>query len=82
MMTEWNKLFSGIIFGALAGAVAGLLLAPKRGKETRQIVAIRAVDLREKAGNAVGTLRQRIRKGELDPAAADGHNNEHVIAGR
>ena len=79
-MTDWNKLFSGIILGAVAGAVAGLLLAPKPGKETRQIVATQAVDLRQKAGDAVGTLRQKIRKGELDPTANESYHNDHVIS--
>ena len=79
-MTDWNKVFSGIIFGALAGAVAGLLLAPKPGRETRQIVAIRAVDLRQKAGDAVGTLRQKIHKGELDLTEAESNHSDQVIS--
>ena len=32
---------TGFVVGALAGAVAGLLLAPKSGKETRQMIKAR-----------------------------------------
>ena len=79
-MTDWNKIFSGLIIGAVAGAVAGLLLAPKPGQETRQIVATRAVEWRQKAGDAVGTLRQKIRKGEHDPTGTESYQNDHLIA--
>ncbi len=61
-MTSGNRFLAGLIAGALAGAVAGLLLAPKPGKETRHVVVTRAGELREKAGNYVGTLRAKIRR--------------------
>ena len=62
-MTNENRLITGLIAGALLGAIAGLLLAPKPGKESRQIVSTRAVEFRQKAGDYVDTLRQKIRKG-------------------
>ncbi len=76
-MTNENRLVTGLIAGALLGTIAGLLLAPKPGKESRQIVSTRAVEFRQKAGDYVDTLRQKIRKGEA------GHNmhessNDHV----
>ena len=47
---------TGIVIGAVAGVVAGLLLAPKSGKETRgaimkQFGAIRETLRRDRAGN-------------------------------
>ena len=45
-MVKTNKLVTGLIAGAALGAVAGLLFAPKPGKESRQIVAARADELR------------------------------------
>jgi gas vesicle protein len=55
MMEKSNKLTTGLIAGAVVGAVAGLLLAPKPGKETRHMITSRA-------GGYAGTLRQKIGK--------------------
>ena len=38
-MVKSNKLFAGLIAGAAMGVAAGLLLAPKPGKESRSLVA-------------------------------------------
>ena len=62
-MTNGNKMVTGLIAGALLGTIAGLLFAPKLGRETREIVTTRAVEFRQKAGDYVDTLRQKIRKG-------------------
>ena len=35
-MKKDNKFFLGMILGAAAGVVAGVFLAPKSGKETRE----------------------------------------------
>ena len=48
IMAKTNKMVTGLIAGAAMGAVAGLLFAPKSGKESRQIVAARANKLRNK----------------------------------
>ena len=44
-----NNNKSKFILGALFGAVAGILFAPKSGKETRKILKIKAEDLINKA---------------------------------
>ena len=62
-MVDRNQLFIGLIAGVLAGAVAGLLLAPKTGKEARQIVVARAGEVREKAGRYATSVRERLRRG-------------------
>ena len=51
-----NKLVTGLVAGALVGAAAGILLAPKSGKETRKMVG-------EKAGKAMGNVGQKFGKG-------------------
>ncbi len=48
-----GRLITGLVLGAVAGAAGGLLVAPKTGKETREIV-------RHKAGDYAGTLRERF----------------------
>ena len=54
-----NKLFTGLIAGVAMGAVAGLLLAPKPGKESRRIVASQAGNIRDKTGGYVDVIRSR-----------------------
>ena len=62
-MADRNQIFAGLIVGAAVGAIAGLLLAPQTGKETRQIVTARAGDVRAKAGQIATSVRERIGHG-------------------
>lgn len=70
-----DKFVTGMVFGAALGAAIGLLLAPKPGSETRQIVRERAGEyldvarerageyagpVRERAGDVIGTARERV----------------------
>ena len=71
-----NRLVFGIIAGALIGAIGGLLIAPKPGKESRQIVAIRAGELRIKAGDYVTTLREKVRR--ATPVGVDEETNGYL----
>lgn len=45
--------------GAVAGAAAALLMAPKSGRETREILAERGGDLFKKAQDAAGETQSR-----------------------
>ena len=45
-MSSDSKLLLGLILGAATGAVAGLLLAPASGKETRENLSDKAGELR------------------------------------
>ena len=80
-MTNENRLVTGLIAGALLGTIAGLLLAPKPGKESRLIVSTRAVEFRQKAGDYVDTLRQKIRKGGVVNNINES-SNDHVATTR
>ncbi len=66
-MVKRNKLVKGLIAGAAVGAVAGLLLAPKPGNESRQIVAIRAGEIRHKAAGYLDAARSRRKNREVQP---------------
>lgn len=70
-----DKFVTGMLFGAVVGAAIGLLVAPKPGSETRQLVRERAGEyldvarerageyagpVRERAGEYVGTARERV----------------------
>jgi len=45
--------------GALAGAAAALLLAPKTGKETRELLKEKGGELAQKAQEALGGAQER-----------------------
>ena len=59
-----DRFVTGMLFGAVVGAAIGLLIAPKPGSETRQLVRERATKyvgpVRERAGKFVGTARERV----------------------
>ena len=79
-MVSRNIFVTGLIAGAAVGAAAGLLFAPKPGKETRQVVSARTGDLRQKAGSYVSTMRQRMRKGESGQTAEVSSNGHAEVS--
>jgi len=48
-MKDLSKVLISFIVGALAGAAAGLLLAPEKGEVTRKKIKDTVTDLNEKA---------------------------------
>ena len=68
----------GLIAGALVGAVAGVLTAPKTGIESRQIVGSRAGQVKVQASDLVSSLRQRVRRST--PVSMEQESNGHVSA--
>ena len=74
-----RKRRGGFIFGALAGAVAGLMLAPRSGKETRSQLkgalgagkdsaADQSEALKRKIEETRERLRQQVAEGDDAPA--------------
>lgn len=65
-------LLAGFGLGALIGAVAGLLFAPKAGEETRHELADRMKELKSKTEDYVAEQRAKRRSlsGEPDEAGA------------
>lgn len=54
------NVLAGIGLGAIIGAAAGLLFAPKSGTETREDIKKAAEELKTKAESAVGELHTSV----------------------
>ena len=70
-MTRQEKFIYGLGTGVIIGTAAGMLLAPKTGRETRNLVAARAGGLRQKATLHLGNLRRRKANGREADAAKE-----------
>lgn len=55
-----GSFFKGAIFGALAGAAAGLLLAPKSGEETRKELKDKANQLKTQANSMYDDAKKSL----------------------
>jgi gas vesicle protein len=67
-----NKFLAGLIAGAVVGAVTALLLAPKSGKETRQLLKEKAGVVGEKAKDLKDIVARRISSGGEGERAGNG----------
>ncbi len=70
-MARGGSLLSGLIGGAVAGTVEGLLLAPKAGKESREIVRDKGGKYVGKSGEIISNLRDRFHRESADEEVAD-----------
>lgn len=57
-----DTLVKGLIIGGAIGSVLGVTLAPKSGKETRQIIKKSSTSLFEKLGKTGGDVVQTAKK--------------------
>ena len=78
-MTTKKTFAAGLAAGTLVGAVAGLMLAPKTGKETRQIVAAKLGELRHKAENRFGCNCNETANGHYS-GGAEGSTSKELAA--
>jgi gas vesicle protein len=58
-MSKGNFL-TGLVFGAAAGAIAGILFAPDKGTETRKKIAKKVNDLKTNVVEQVGIIAENI----------------------
>ncbi len=61
-MKDFSKVMLSFIVGALAGAAAGLLLAPDKGINTRKKIKNSINDLSEKAKETIDDLNKKAKK--------------------
>ncbi len=57
-----SKLLSGILLGAAAGAVLGVLFAPEKGTETRKKIAQRSGELGDTVKNKFNELGEALQE--------------------
>jgi len=57
-----NKLLTGVILGAAAGAALGILFAPERGKETRKKIGKKSMDLGDTVKNKFNELGEALQE--------------------
>ncbi len=62
MSKEANSFLKGLAFGALVGAVTGILFAPKSGKDTREDIQKLAKDLKGKAEDVYSEAKEKLEK--------------------
>lgn len=51
-----GKLITGVLLGAAAGAVLGILFAPDKGSETRKKISQKGADLRDSIKSKISNL--------------------------
>ena len=74
-MGNGKKLMTGMVAGAIVGTVAGILMAPKSGKENRKMVGDKAGKMRNRTGGAIGNLKNRIKKTPDETAVEEPSSN-------
>jgi gas vesicle protein len=60
-MANPNRFLTGLVAGTVVGALAGLFLAPKPGKDARELVKDRTGVIRNKAETYVESLKERFK---------------------
>ncbi len=62
MSSSTDDFFKGLLFGAVMGAAAGILLAPKSGVETRADIRKLALDISDQAQDTYVNARKQVEK--------------------
>ena len=54
-----GKFLAGFIVGGAVGALAGLLLAPKSGEETREMIAQKSSEIYGKTEDSINEIKEK-----------------------
>ena len=57
-----GKFFVGALIGTVVGAVAGVLFAPRSGKQTRKMIGEKTVDYAEKGKEMIVQEEKEVKK--------------------
>ncbi len=69
-MSGLTTLGFGFMLGAVVGIAVGMLYAPRPGVETREMIAEKAEEAKEKIGEAVEVVKQKAADLRRRPEAA------------
>ena len=72
-----GRFLAGFAIGATIGAVAGILLAPKSGAETREILGDMASDMAKKTDETVKDIKKKA-----DTLISDAQEKSEEIMGK
>ena len=72
-----GKFFTGVVLGAAIGAIAGILLAPQSGEETREKLSGMAKDVADKTDKTVKDIQEKA-----DPIVSDMQEKGDEILGK
>ena len=64
---HWGAFFLGLLLGAIGGAVAALLLTPKRGDEMRRELAVKADEVRQEVATRADEIAAKAKEAEWVP---------------
>ena len=64
---HWGAFFFGLVLGAIGGAIAALLLAPKRGDEMRRDLTVRAEEVRQEIATRADEIATKAKDAEWVP---------------
>ena len=59
-MTTTGKIMTGVAIGTALGATLGLLFAPKKGSKIRQMIANKAMDMKDSIGTGYEKAKKMI----------------------
>lgn len=70
MSSSSDEFFKGLLFGAVIGAAAGVLLAPKSGAQTRADIKKLALDVSDRAQDMYLSAKKQVEKKVKEVKAA------------
>lgn len=64
---HWGAFFLGLVLGAIGGAIAALLLTPKRGDEMRRELAVKADEVRQEVATRADEIATKAKDADWVP---------------
>jgi gas vesicle protein len=66
---DFGAFVTGFLFGGLVGAAVALLMAPQSGEETREIIRVKSIELKDQVEDAAEDAIEKVEKAADDARA-------------